>query len=163
MSSNHEDFTNLPEAAEKWAKIAEKSNRVVQAFWERQAKEADPGEFHLIDPMSVAKAFGEFTAHVMSDPARLIEAQTDFMRQSMALWEQTWRRMQGGDGEDDAGGQRRDHDGRGDHGGADFLDGVHGIPPYKVCAVGGLDGHDACCGSNRSRVSRHLRPVVHAS
>ncbi|MDX1402229.1 MAG: class I poly(R)-hydroxyalkanoic acid synthase, partial [Kiloniellales bacterium] len=95
MTSGREEIPDLPEVAEKWTKIAEQSNRVVQAFWSRQAQEAAPGEFHLIDPISVARAYGEFTAEIMKDPMRLVEAQGNFMQQSMALWDQTLKRMQG--------------------------------------------------------------------
>ena len=97
MSTDQQDTDTAQEVAERSQQIqhlAEQSQRVVQAFWERQGTEQGH-EFHLIDPIGVAKAFGEFTASLMADPAKLAEAQAQFWQQSLALWEATAKRLQG--------------------------------------------------------------------
>ncbi len=93
--SEQEGANVSSQAAENWAKIAERSGQIAKAFWERQASESSGHEFHLMDATSIAQAFGAFSAKLMSDPVRLAEAQGEFMRQSMELWGNAIKRLQG--------------------------------------------------------------------
>ncbi len=72
--------------------FAERSQRIAQAFLERQA---GGHEFPIPDPVVVGKAFMEFTQAAMSDPSRLMEAQASMWQQYAALWDTTAKRMAG--------------------------------------------------------------------
>ena len=87
----HRAMTGQAEAAERWSELAERSQRVMQAFLERQS---DQG-FQVTDPVSVGKAFMEMSAALWSDPAKMMEAQAKLMQESIALWQTTNRRMMG--------------------------------------------------------------------
>ncbi|PIW26017.1 MAG: class I poly(R)-hydroxyalkanoic acid synthase [Rhodospirillales bacterium CG15_BIG_FIL_POST_REV_8_21_14_020_66_15] len=65
--------------------LAEQSQRVVLAFWERQAKEAKTGGFSVIDGEGMAKAFQEFSQSLWSDPARLLEQQIQLWQANVDL------------------------------------------------------------------------------
>jgi polyhydroxyalkanoate synthase len=80
------------ELARKWAALAERSQKVVQAFAERQA--AGQG-FHISDPQSIARAFAELSTRMMADPGKLMEAQMRLWQDSMELWQSTLKRMAG--------------------------------------------------------------------
>ena len=86
---------DVSEVARQVTEVAEKSQQLAQAFWSRQMDEASGEEFQLVDPTSVTKAFAEFGMALLSDPAKLLAAQSAFMQQSIALWDATLRRMQG--------------------------------------------------------------------
>ncbi len=47
------------------------------------------------DPFNIGHAFIEYTNRLMSDPSKLIEAQTDLMRSYVELWERATRRFLG--------------------------------------------------------------------
>jgi polyhydroxyalkanoate synthase len=78
-------------AAERFAEFAERSQRLVQAFWERQAGEG----FSVADPRAISRAFAALGTQLASDPARLAEAQVQLWRDSAALWQSTMQRMLG--------------------------------------------------------------------
>ena len=82
--------------AEQWKALAEQSQRVVQAFLERQ-KEED--QFSVVDPVSIGKAFMEASAQMLSDPRKLAEAQMQLWQDTLQLWQSTTRRMLGGESE----------------------------------------------------------------
>ena len=87
--------TTSPDAAPA-ARFAEQSQRIVQAFWERQAEEGrEGGGYALLDPNVIGRAFFEFGAKMMVDPVRLAEAQCELIQANVALWQNTWRRMMG--------------------------------------------------------------------
>ena len=65
--------------------LAERSQRLVQEFLGRQA-DGTPG---LIDPLNVAGAFFEMTQRLMSDPARLVQAQLSLWQDYLRLWQST--------------------------------------------------------------------------
>ncbi len=72
------------------ADIAERSQRIVADWLKRQGAEAaNP------DPANIGSAFMEMTAKLMSDPARLMQAQVGFWQDYMTLWQATARRMMG--------------------------------------------------------------------
>ncbi len=77
---------------ETWSQLAEQSQRVVQAFAERQEQD---GDFSIFNPQSVAQAFIVASAALMSDPAKLMEAQIRFWQDSMALWQNAAQRLAG--------------------------------------------------------------------
>jgi len=75
-----------PDAAElsrqmagNWAEIAEKSQRLVGDFLQRQGSGGEggggEGGIGMADPLAIGAAFFEMTARMMSDPAKLVEAQ----------------------------------------------------------------------------------------
>ena len=82
-------------AGEQLAALAERSQRLVQAFWQRQA-EAEGGEsFSITDPSAIGRAFLHLGTQLLADPGRLAEAQAQLWRDSVALWQQMVRRLQG--------------------------------------------------------------------
>lgn len=81
--------------AERLAKIFEQSNRISAAFWERQSKSMQQGEFELTDPVAVGRAFGAFAAALWNDPQTWAEKATEYWRQSSEIWETTRRMLHG--------------------------------------------------------------------
>jgi polyhydroxyalkanoate synthase len=83
----------LPDAnavGRSMADIAERSQRIVAEWMKRQSH----GEFN-VDPLNVAGAFMEMTAKLMTNPAKLVQAQIGFWQDYMSLWQSTTRRMMG--------------------------------------------------------------------
>lgn len=82
-----------PEQVSKlMADLTERSQRVVQAFAERQK---DSDGFQIPDPVVIGKAFLEMSAKMMSDPAKLAKAQSELWQSYANLWENTAKRLQG--------------------------------------------------------------------
>ena len=77
---------------EALGKFAERGQRIVSAFLERQAKD---GAFQLPDPFVIGGAFLDLGAHMMANPAKLAEAQADLFRGYAQLWESTARKLAG--------------------------------------------------------------------
>ncbi len=75
------------------ADIAERSQRVVNGFLQRQSDGA--GGASSIDPFNVGSAFFEMTAKMMSDPAMVMQAQLSLWKDHMALWQRTTQRLMG--------------------------------------------------------------------
>jgi polyhydroxyalkanoate synthase subunit PhaC len=87
----------LPDPAEigrSMADIAERSQRIVGEWLKRQANEE-----HAPDPLNIASAFMEMTARLIANPARLVAAQLGFWQDYMTLWQNTARRIMGGETE----------------------------------------------------------------
>ncbi|MGH6886739.1 MAG: class I poly(R)-hydroxyalkanoic acid synthase, partial [Geminicoccales bacterium] len=82
-------------AAERFSEFAEKSQRIVQAFWEKQAEEAGAAGYSITDPTAVARAFLDAGARLMADPARLAEAQVQLWQDHVALWQRSMQRLMG--------------------------------------------------------------------
>ncbi len=80
--------------AEQLAALTERSQRLVQAFWQRQA-EADGGDFSITDPSAVGRAFLALGTRLLADPTRLAEAQAQLWRDGLALWQTMVQRLQG--------------------------------------------------------------------
>lgn len=76
------------------ASIAERSQRLVADWLDRQAKEA-PRDVAVTDPLNIGGAFMEMTARLMANPARLMQAQLGFWQDYMTLWQNTTRRIMG--------------------------------------------------------------------
>ncbi|MAG97755.1 MAG: class I poly(R)-hydroxyalkanoic acid synthase [Rhodospirillaceae bacterium] len=84
----------LPDAqalSQNLAKVAERSHQLMSDFLRRQA-EAGPG---LDDPLNLGTAFLELTRQMMSDPAKLMEAQAALWQDYLQLWQNTARSMMG--------------------------------------------------------------------
>ena len=87
----------LPDPAElgrSMADIAERSQRIVSDWLKRQADEE-----HAPDPLNIGTAFLEMTARLIANPARLVAAQLGFWQDYMTLWQNTARRIMGGEPE----------------------------------------------------------------
>ena len=65
------------EFSENMKKVAEQCQHLVNDFLQQQAKEGGKAGS---DPFNIGSAFMELTTKMMSDPAKLVEAQT-------ALWQ----------------------------------------------------------------------------
>lgn len=80
------------EMSQTIAKIAERSQRLVSDFLERQQNERSDT---TLDPSNIGSAFLEMTAHLMADPGKLVQAQMNLWQDYMNLWQSTTRRMLG--------------------------------------------------------------------
>ncbi|MBB5695530.1 PHA/PHB synthase family protein [Muricoccus pecuniae] len=75
------------------ADVAERGQRIVAEFLRRQGKaDAPPNP----DPLNIGGAFLEMTTRLMANPARLMQAQIGFWQDYLTLWQNTARRMMGG-------------------------------------------------------------------
>jgi polyhydroxyalkanoate synthase len=83
----------ISKLAKNLAKIAEQSQRLVQAFLENQAK--PDANFTVPDPAIIGKAFLEMTWKMLADPAKLIQAQVKFWQDYMNLLHNTSERLLG--------------------------------------------------------------------
>src|SRR6266550_2369580 len=71
--------------------IAERSQKLLKDFAERyQANGPQPA-----DPMHLTRTFMDFTAKMLADPNRLVQAQIELWQQYMKLWQATAQRMMG--------------------------------------------------------------------
>jgi polyhydroxyalkanoate synthase len=80
------------ELSKAMTNIAERSQRVVSDFLARQA--ADP-KIGSLDPLNIGNAFLEMTTKMMSDPAKMMEANLNLWQDYMSLWQNTARRLLG--------------------------------------------------------------------
>jgi polyhydroxyalkanoate synthase len=80
------------ELSKAMANIAERSQRIVAEFLNRQTSEPAAVSF---DPLNIGNAFLEMTARLMTDPARLVEANLSLWQDYMALWQNTALRFMG--------------------------------------------------------------------
>ncbi|WP_458097239.1 class I poly(R)-hydroxyalkanoic acid synthase [Roseomonas sp. WA12] len=75
------------------ADVAERGQRIVTEFLRRQStNEGRPNP----DPMNIGSAFLEMTARLMANPAGIVQAQIGFWQDYLTLWQNTARRMMGG-------------------------------------------------------------------
>ena len=77
--------------------IAERSQRIVGEWLKRQGNTGGNAGGSP-DPLHLGTAFMEMTAKLMTNPARLMQAQIGFWQDYMTLWQNTARRMIGADG-----------------------------------------------------------------
>ncbi len=73
------------------AEVAERGQRIVTEFLKRQSEQGGGG----LDPLNVGGAFLEMTTRLMTDPARIVQAQLGFWQDYLTLWQNTARRMLG--------------------------------------------------------------------
>jgi polyhydroxyalkanoate synthase len=76
-------------------RIAEQSQRLVADFVQRNQFQNSAGATSGMDPMAIGRAFMEMTTRLMSDPAKLMEAQFSLWQDYMNLWQSTAKRMMG--------------------------------------------------------------------
>ena len=101
-----------PDAAEisqSMAEMAETSQRLISEFLARQMPAGkangshDGGDSHgetfNPDPLNIGGAFMELTSRMMSDPAKLMEANLELWQDYAKLWQNTTARMMGGETE----------------------------------------------------------------
>jgi polyhydroxyalkanoate synthase subunit PhaC len=90
--------------AEHMTEIARKSQRLVADFLARESNEMDREQggpargdeaIGLSNPAAIGAAFLEMTQRMMSDPARLVEAQVAFWNDYTRLWQQAAQRFLG--------------------------------------------------------------------
>jgi len=96
MAQQQQPDVKLPdpvEMSQAMARIAERSQKLVSEFLERQSGGA--GSTHY-DPLSVGQAFLDMTTQMMADPTRLMQAQMNLWQDYMRLWQSTTRRLMGG-------------------------------------------------------------------
>jgi polyhydroxyalkanoate synthase subunit PhaC len=101
------------ELSRSMAEIAERSQRLVADFLQRQrpgesgagggaSSGASPGApmgIGMGDPLNIGTAFFEMTARMMADPAKLVQAQISLWNDYMTLWQRTAQRFLGGEAE----------------------------------------------------------------
>ncbi len=80
------------DAARQMADFAERSQRIVSAFYARQAED---GGFQIPDPVIIGKAFIDLAEKMLADPAKLVEAQAALWQSYARLWENTAKRLAG--------------------------------------------------------------------
>lgn len=82
---------------DSFGEIAEQSRRLITDFMDRQSSgdgKVDPAS--ALEPMShIASAFMDMTAQMMSDPAKLAQAQMSLWNGYVSLWQSTAQRMMG--------------------------------------------------------------------
>ncbi len=71
--------------------IAERSQKLLETFAERQKADGP----QPADPLRLTQTFMDFTAKLMADPNRLVQAQIELWQQYMKLWQVTAQRMMG--------------------------------------------------------------------
>lgn len=77
------------------ADVAERGQRIVTDFLRRQAEEPTAAAEQPADPFNIGSAFLEMTARLMTNPARLMQAQLGFWQDYLTLWQNTARRIMG--------------------------------------------------------------------
>jgi polyhydroxyalkanoate synthase subunit PhaC len=80
-----------PISADQLAAFAEQTGRIIDAFWQAQAKDG----FSIVDPASVGHAFVELTARLMAEPDKLLKAQAELWQANLALWQAAMQRPPG--------------------------------------------------------------------
>ena len=78
--------------AKTLTELAERSQRVAQDFFERQAKQ---DEVTIPDPGVVGDAFAKLSQALLADPGRLMQAQLQWWQQMGELWQHQLRRAAG--------------------------------------------------------------------
>jgi polyhydroxyalkanoate synthase subunit PhaC len=84
-------FPDPAEWSRSMAEIAERSQRLVQGFLSRQSTDGTGP----IDPLNVGAAFLEMTQRMMTDPAKLLQAQLSLWQDYLTLWQRTTQRFLG--------------------------------------------------------------------
>ncbi len=95
MAEQQASLPDPVEMSQKMANIAERSQKLVSDFLERHDGEHKPN----LDPLNIGGAFLEMTTQMMSDPAKMMQAQVNLWQDYMNLWQSTTRRMMGAEAE----------------------------------------------------------------
>ncbi len=112
MAASDANDSKLPDPLElshSMAEIAERSQRLVAEFLQRQQPgQADAGAAPgigpaigsgMADPLNIGTAFFEMTTRMMADPTKLVQAQLSLWNDYMTLWQRTAQRFLGGEAE----------------------------------------------------------------
>ncbi len=91
-NANGSSSQQAAEFSENLTKVAEQCQHMVNDFLQRQAK--DGGQLEA-DPLNIGSAFMELTAKMMSEPAKLVEAQMTLWQDYMNLWQNAAKGMLG--------------------------------------------------------------------
>ncbi len=97
MNKQPDSSGKLPDPSEwakNWSEIAEQSQKLVSDFLARQGSEP-PALPSAPDPMNIGNAFLEATSRMLTNPARLMEAQVELWRAYMELWTASAQRFLG--------------------------------------------------------------------
>ncbi len=95
MAEQQAKLPDPVEMSQKMANIAERSQKLVTDFLERQGSEPKAS----LDPLNIGGAFLEMTTQMMTDPVKMMQAQVNLWQDYMNLWQSTTRRMMGEDTE----------------------------------------------------------------
>jgi polyhydroxyalkanoate synthase subunit PhaC len=95
--SNEVKHLDPIELSRSMAQIAERSQRLVNEFLQRQ--QPREGGIGMGDPLNIGAAFFEMTTRMMADPSRLVQAQLSLWNDYMTLWQRTAQRFLGGEPE----------------------------------------------------------------
>src|SRR4051812_753301 len=71
--------------------IAERSQKLLQDFAERYKADGP----QPVDPLQLTYTFLDFTAKMLADPNKLVQAQLELWQQYMRLWQVTTQRLMG--------------------------------------------------------------------
>jgi polyhydroxyalkanoate synthase len=77
-----------------WQDIAQRSQDVLRDFAERQKGQQAP-DAQALDPLNLTGTFLDFTAKLMADPEKLVQAQMALWQDYAKLWQATADRMMG--------------------------------------------------------------------
>jgi len=85
------------EFSRSMSEIAETSQRLITEFLARQAAKGAGGNGGAapVDPLNIGGAFMEMTAHMMADPAKMMQANLGLWQDYVQLWQNTAARMMG--------------------------------------------------------------------
>lgn len=92
-----EDFPapDMTEFAQNMAKVASQSQQMISDFLERQQAEGGMQQSGPSDPLSVGQAFLDMTNQMMTQPAKVVEAQVELFNAYMSLWQTQSQKMLG--------------------------------------------------------------------
>ncbi len=96
MSDAQPPQVNMPDPqqlAETMQRVAEKGQRVMQAFLEKQQQGGH--EFRVLDPVVVMNTYQEWARHLAEDPGKALALQMEWWQKSLELWQATAQRMAG--------------------------------------------------------------------
>ena len=83
------------EYSRNMARIAEKSQQLVNEFLCRHADEGVSPNTGMADPLNIGAAFFEMTRRMMEDPTKLVQAQISLWQDYMTLWRNATMRLLG--------------------------------------------------------------------
>ncbi len=86
---------NPLEMSETWLDIAMRSQRIA---WQVMSEHLQHPNSYTPDPFNLATAYNKLVSSLLTDPTSLLESQSAFYRDSIALWQNTVKRMLGADG-----------------------------------------------------------------
>jgi polyhydroxyalkanoate synthase len=92
QQGNDMTFPDPAEISKVMSNIAEHSQKLVTDFLNKQGQDQS---FENMDPLNIGQAFMDMTTQMMSNPAKLMDAQINLWKDYMTLWQTTTQRMLG--------------------------------------------------------------------